>query len=136
MRRFFGPVHERLDANMPSPESLRRARTRADLCAMLVVRAWFESMDFREVNLHVFADASPQWRGVELFSATLDIMIPRQQFHRRMLLPMVSLRNCDLDWVGKTLTLLWQFSWCLACHCFARCAAGFGASQPTLALSA
>lgn len=106
------PVHL-LKANlqMVHHELLRRARVRLDSVAMLLFRqVWQETLRAvgeDKVNIYVFADASPQWRGLELFAGTVDVY-DGQAFLRR-LLPMVSLDRAFMDTVGKALALLWQF---------------------------
>ena len=89
-------------------ETLRLARVRADVLAMLLWRRFFTKMlnDPQPVSLYLFADASPQWRGVEIFCASFDF-IAQGVFLRRML-PIIGLSRRHLDTRGKTLALCWQ----------------------------
>lgn len=52
------------------------ARVRLDIVAMLLHRKWFAAATggdrYAQVSSYVFADASPQWRGSELFAASLE----------------------------------------------------------------
>mgnify|MGYP001155487393 CR=1 FL=1 len=58
-------------------ETLRKARVRVDCLAMLIWRrlfgVTFDSVGDDQVHIHLFADGSPQWRGLELFDATMDV---------------------------------------------------------------
>lgn len=91
-----------------APEILRRARTRFDISTMLMYRSMFADLFRRgdEVFFYLFADASPQWRGVDMFGATIDIY--HAKAFTRKLLPIVSLSRSRMDSLGKLFTLLWQ----------------------------
>ena len=91
-------------------EALRLARVRADAAAMLVWRRVYAltiaSVGSEACSFYLFADASPQWRGVETFCATIDVRVC-DTFQRR-LLPITALQRCMLDTIGKGIGLLWQ----------------------------
>lgn len=90
-----------------SARCLVRARIRADAAAMLLQREWWQSLGARDdVSVYVFCDSSPQWRGVELFACTVDIVVGDELFRR--LSPLVSLNKSQLDLSGKMAALLWQ----------------------------
>ena len=56
-------------------ESLRRARVNLDATACLLFRTFWLSLPFASLFIYVFIDASPQWKGVELFAASFDITV-------------------------------------------------------------
>ena len=60
------------------------------------------------INLFLFCDGSPQWRGLELYAATLDFF--HELVFKRFLLPAVYLSRGQLDALSKTVALLWQVS--------------------------
>jgi hypothetical protein len=85
---------------------------RLDMVAMLLTRMMLRHMfSVRpNMNIYLFADASPQWRGLEMWAASMDIQ-DGQSIVRR-LLPVLSLDRCQVDAVGKMTALLWQVFWC------------------------
>ena len=91
-------------------ELLRRARVRLDCTAMLLFRAlWYDLMAgdaAQQTYVYLFTDASPQWRGLELFASSFDMMCEGRLL--RKMLPMVSLRKEFMDSVGKCMAMLWQ----------------------------
>ena len=90
-------------------ELLRLSRVRLDLVAMLIWRhLWRRLMpeSCSATNLYLWADASPQKRGIELFAASVDVL--SGYLSRRWLLPVIGLPRIALDHVGKTLALLWM----------------------------
>eukprot|EP00959_Pyramimonas_sp_CCMP1952_P371611 7781403-Pyramimonas_sp.AAC.1 len=54
----------------PRPETLRLARVHLDVCAMLIMRMVFESLDWSKVDIYLYADSSPQSRGWDMMAAT------------------------------------------------------------------
>lgn len=90
------------------PELIRLARVRLDLVAMLLSRKMLQTMfdTCPNMNIYLFADASPQWRGLEMFAASMDIQ--DGQAILRRLLPVLSLDRVQLDALGKVMALLWQ----------------------------
>lgn len=91
-------------------ELLRRARVRVDCVAMLLFRKrWADLLAgpaSQDTHVYLYTDASPQYRGLELYASSFD-MLSEGQFVRKML-PMVSLDRSFMDAVGKVLALLWQ----------------------------
>jgi len=104
--------HAKLIAALPivSSELLRQARIRVDIVAMFVFRRWFASLrkspDAGRVVIHLYCDASPQWRGLEMFASSFELAFGDTVLRR--LFPLVSLDRRRLDALGKTLTLMWQ----------------------------
>jgi hypothetical protein len=90
------------------PELIRLARVRLDLVAVLLSRKMLQTMSDTcpNMNIYLFADASPQWRGLEMFAASMDIQ--DGQTILRRLLPVLSLDRVQLDALGKVMALLWQ----------------------------
>ncbi len=88
---------------------LRRARVRLDICAMLLFRMLFHCMfqqDAENVQLYLYCDSSPQWRGLELFSSSVDLY-DGKTFTRR-LMPCIALGRSMMNARGKALALCWQ----------------------------
>lgn len=96
----------------PSRETLRLARVRLDVVAMLLHRRLFAQCTngpkLWGVAIYLYCDASPQWRGTELFAASIDFVDIAETYCRRRLLPVVSLDRGLYDALGKTFALLWQ----------------------------
>lgn len=92
------------------PEILRRSRVRLDCLGMQLFRElWAATVRATSndlPNLYLFADASPQWRGLELYASSFDMVDGGAIVHR--LLPAISLDKGFLDAAGKVLALLWQ----------------------------
>lgn len=95
---------------MVHKEVLRRSRVRLDCVAMLLFRRfWATLLDIVEehqVNLYLFADASPQWRGLEMYASSFDLVDGDNIVHK--LFPLVALDKSFQDATGKCLALLWQ----------------------------
>ena len=90
-----------------SAKTLVTSRIRADCTAMLLHRQWWQMVQTRDdVNVYIFADASPQWRGIELYAVTIDIVLGGKLIRR--LAPLVALSKTQLDLSGKLVALLWQ----------------------------
>jgi hypothetical protein len=87
-------------------ETLRLARVRIDLVAMLVFRLFFATLTF--VNVYLYADTSPQWRGTELMAASFDMTANEITGIQHRLFPLVIIGRSMLSAVGKCITLLWQ----------------------------
>ena len=91
-------------------ECLRRGRIRLDSVAMLLWRRWFASIDLEDINLYLFVDGSPQWRGRELFAVSFD-MIQHKNGDKQMvrrLCPVLQLGRDVMSAAGKLLALLWM----------------------------
>lgn len=108
------PVHL-LTTNLKAipAELLRRARVRLDCTAMLLSRRlWSSLCDHKGLDgssapsVYLFTDASPQWRGLELFASTAD-WLHGGRLTRRML-PLVALDKAFMDATGKCIAMLWQ----------------------------
>ena len=59
-----------------SYKRLNEGRIRLDITCMLATRQWWREMVAacgKKLVLFVFCDASPTWRGTELFAATVDV---------------------------------------------------------------
>ena len=90
---------------------LRESRVRADCVAMRFYHVWFSrcSSCLAELDLFLYCDGSPQWRGRELYAATVDIIIG-QMLHCRTLLPIVFLARDEMASTYKTFGLLYQLA--------------------------
>ena len=77
---------------------------------MLLWRSYLHGLNVEGIDLYLYTDGSPQWRGVELIASTLDIRVPGQGgvFRQRRLLPAVSINLPMFGPIGKTMALLWQ----------------------------
>ena len=116
--RIWGNIYQRryghhVDLAMaPCYDTLRRARIRLDLVAMLAFRFGIRTLLLSgiEFALFVFIDASPQWRGRELYGGTLDIVVYREEgpSYSRHLLPVLNLGTLYRTTYGKTVGLLWM----------------------------
>ena len=111
-RRTSLPLAQLLssDAAVVGYETLRKARVRLDSSAMMLWRRLISqtlnTIGDENCNLYLFADGSPQWRGLELFAASYDFDDGSSLVRR--LLPLTSLERTQLNTLGKTFTLLWQ----------------------------
>jgi hypothetical protein len=86
-------------------ELVRLARVRLDCVAMLAFRHYWDSLSVDDLSINVWSDASPQWRGVELFASSFDLILPCGVIRRRF--PFVQ-ASFGFDATSKVLTLLWQ----------------------------
>lgn len=98
------------DLKEAQPELLRRARVRLDCVAMLLNRRLWTSIVRAQgddlPNLYLFADASPQWRQLELYAASFDLKDGDTIIHK--LFPALALDKWSRDAFGKCVALLWQ----------------------------
>jgi hypothetical protein len=53
---------------------VRRGRIRLDLSMMLAFRHWWQNLNVQNLVINLFMDASPQKRGYELFSCSMDLV--------------------------------------------------------------
>ena len=101
----------------PSYDVLRRTRIRFDIALMLAFRLWFQNLISSGVPffLFVYMDASPQWRGRELFAASIDVVriVDGERLYSRHLLPLINLGTAYRSSYGKT----WAFLWMLVLVC-------------------
>jgi hypothetical protein len=101
-------------------DTLRKARVRLDVVSMLLFRKFFASLDSSKIFMYIFCDASPQWRGAELFAATMELVsVGDVQLYKRYLMPLVSISKVMLSALGKTMGLLWQIWLCTGPSIFA-----------------
>ena len=63
-----------------------------------------------EFALFVLIDASPQWRGRELYGGTLDLFVHLEEgpSYSRHLLPVLNLGTLYITAFGKSVGLLWM----------------------------
>ena len=87
-------------------ETLRLGRVRLDAVAMLLFRLFFATLTL--VNIYLYADASPQWRGVELMATSFDMTCSTSDHISHRLLPLVCVGRSMLTAMGKCITILWQ----------------------------
>jgi len=80
-------------------DTLRQARVKADCVHNLLMRAVFHRINSQNLELYLFSDGSPQFRGHELFATSMDIIAGA--FFKRLLLPLVSLARCALGLEGN-----------------------------------
>ena len=92
---------------------LRDAGIKLDCTAMVIFRSFFAalraSIDEHELHIYVYADASPQWRGLELLASSFECTTGDGKYYRR-LFPLVSLSRdmVDAAAVGNALALTWK----------------------------
>lgn len=97
------------------PELIRKSRVRLDAVAMLLAREAFEKTCDNHDGLpylYLYADASPQERGLEMFGASWDI-VSAEGIERR-LFPLVRLDREQLTASGKWRLCCGSASSCLA----------------------
>jgi hypothetical protein len=72
-------------------------------------RAYWATLDADSLWIFLFADASPQFRGRELFAATFDMYIfGETMFFRRRKFTQIAVSRNMLTLLGKVTALLWQ----------------------------
>ena len=117
--RIFGKYYPGVSAadlmahvKLMSDDVLRKARVQLDCAAMLYFQAFFQTAVLDDINIILYVDGSPQHRGVEMFAASMDIIMGTWPniWWRRVLLPVVALARTQLDAIGKTIALLWQLT--------------------------
>jgi hypothetical protein len=89
--------------------TLRRARVRFDAVCMLLFGIWFANHFPSDAEIFIYTDGSPQWRGVELFATSFDIVTyyPGWSCVRR-LFPVIQIGHGLLSVLGKAFAVLWQ----------------------------
>jgi hypothetical protein len=55
-------------------EQLRRWRTRLDITCMLLFRTYLSRFATGILDIFVFTDGSPQWRGLEMIASSFDMV--------------------------------------------------------------
>ena len=92
-----------------NPDSLRCARVKLDAMCMLLLRIFLAAVLGLNSFIYIFVDASPQWRGLELFAASFDIVvIGEYRYVQRRLFPQISIGPFLYTVSGKCCALLWQ----------------------------
>jgi hypothetical protein len=91
-------------------EQLRRGRIRLDSVAMLLYRSFFVGVVMQSVyNIYMFTDGSPQWRGLELFATSFDLITTGTGWTcSRRLMPVIRLGLYMATAKGKTFAMLWK----------------------------
>ena len=75
-------------------ESLRRARVTLDGTCCRLFQLFWATLDPADVVIFVWIDSSPQWKGQELFAATMDLIIGgMDHFYMRVIFP----SNFDIE---------------------------------------
>ena len=91
-------------------DTLRLSRVRLDAFNMLLSRLFIHDQNYDSMDLCLYTDGSPQYRGVELLASTLDFRIVTADgvYRVRILLPAVSICMGMFGLEGKAVTLCWQ----------------------------
>ncbi len=97
-------------ATVPCRTLLLQARVRLDVVGMLLSRISFAKLRCSNTPmfLHLCADASPQWKGCELFGAWVDIQNPSTGSIVRRQLPLNTLGYKHMSVSDKLHSLLWM----------------------------
>ena len=89
-------------------ERLRRSRIILDWVMMLVFRLYWKTLVYSDVFLHLYIDASPQKRGLEMYATSFDLTVGSlAAFHVWRLMPQLCLGLGCTTLIGKTLALMW-----------------------------
>ena len=89
-------------------EQLRKARTKWDICWNLAFRRFFAQLSYSQSWLNLFVDCSPQKRGQELFSASLEVIVDSiETYFLRRMFPQISIGVSCTTLLGKVVSLLW-----------------------------
>jgi hypothetical protein len=99
--RAYGPPY--------SAEAIRRARVTLDVTCMNIFRHFWRSLDADTVWIFIHIDASPQWKGLELFSGSFDLMVKAASyFCQHRYFPQVRIGPALFSVRGKCFALLWM----------------------------
>ena len=112
MARLFarkcGVTSEHLLGSMEyaDKETLRKARVRVDTVSNKLWRMWLADKRQQGVDVwfYIHCDSSSQWRGLELWTATIDIV--GDHFYFRRTLPLCECLGKDA--IMKGITLMWE----------------------------
>jgi hypothetical protein len=55
-------------------EQLRLARVRIDITCMVLFREYFRGIPRDRLDIYIFTDGSPQWRGLEMIASSFDMV--------------------------------------------------------------
>jgi hypothetical protein len=109
LNRLHGTDRPPLDVKLSIQYStLRRARVRFDCICMAMFAVWFATSFPLDAGIHIWTDGSPQWRGVEMFASTFDVIAHSPSMHKRYLFPIIRISHSFLTATGKTFSVLWQ----------------------------
>ena len=91
-------------------EVLRRARVRLDATCLLLFRMYWRTLQHESIWIGIFCDASPQFRGVELFASSFDMFNYEsgEEFFERRKFTQISISRALYTVLGKTTAILWQ----------------------------
>jgi hypothetical protein len=104
-----GPLPSREVGADWNTESLRKARVKLDATCMLLTRAFIQSIPTHLTYIFLYVDASPQWRGEELFVTSFDLICRSvSNFCERRLMPQISIGPVMYSAIGKSCGLLHQ----------------------------
>ena len=90
----------------PSGTTIRRARPRLDIAAMLMTRRFFHTVLQQSFDLHLTADSSPV-TGMDIFGAEVDIFSHACKY-RKFTLPGATLAHGHTSALSKALSLTWS----------------------------
>ena len=88
--------------------TLRKARVRLDCSSMVALQRFWKTLDLQLIWIQLYIDASPQARGLELFTATFDLLFNvAEPFIQRRLFPQVHIGRSLYTLRGKAIATLW-----------------------------
>ena len=61
-------------AGNASYEQIRKARVRLDITCMVLFQSYISLFNFDFLDIFLFTDGSPQWRGLELIASSFDMV--------------------------------------------------------------
>ena len=75
---------------------------------MLLFRAYWRNLNGPKPDVHIFTDGSRQWRGVELYASSFDLVLWEngEWVRHRRLFPAIQIGIMMLNRLGKALVLL------------------------------
>ena len=76
LQRGLRDASETLDVRNINYDTLRLGRVRLDAMCCAAWRKYYHSLAVEVLDVYLYSDGSPQWRGVELLASTMDIRIP------------------------------------------------------------
>ena len=95
----------------PSGWTIRRARARLDIAAMLMTRRFFQTVLQQSFDLHLTCDSSPV-TGMDIFGGEVDIFSHACSY-RKFTLPGATLAHGHTTALSKALSLTWSL-WLLS----------------------
>ena len=92
-----------------SATSIRKARVNLDATCMRLFREFWKTLNIETVWIHIHIDASPQWKGLELFSGSFDMIVHNvEYFCQHRFFPQIRIGPYLFSVRGKTFALLWM----------------------------